>query len=728
MNKKLICIALAALMLTACSGGNSRKDGEENGDDLIESFTEEQQIPLPESGEVIRSRIELAIFDPFYDKAQLYRDDESLQDEMRAAAEKISDARGFLYANSTAFYRNSKYYTGYADTENPLETNDSEEYTYCPLNREIAASENELTQYIRSCFTENYISDEEMRTTLFERDDNGNVPEYKTIDGTLCMRQQYMGVMTELQFDRLICINSYDGDSAQIVFYGEGISYPPTYFYMDIVKSEEYGWQLDNIEYKSYYENEAKLLYNAITLKTDTLNKILDGGDTPENPRTYYANGELYTETDLDMTVSEMRKFFADTFREKTLEYNEDILNVYDAADLRQEYTEKYIDDVYIEQDGVLYRKDSAQKQYLPELRIDPFSDIKMSGGGGISPESYFICEQDFYDAERDETFSEEISVTYSSEYLDNGEYEYYTLYIASELPILSYDDVGAELIEVGSYDIFSGENTVELDDDAIEAIKNEVIIPRLASSDFLHTYVPEREDIHIIAYDSSPSIATAAVRRNFYHPSEVEIIRVMEIENGWRSSGTETRECFDLEVSLLCDILTENQEIWNHILGGGTAHTNTVEVDGEMYTENEMNMTASEMRRFFADNLSAELCAEYTEKYIDSVYFEQDGILYRRDSAPELYLLSYQPDPYSGMVSAGTLEKNKGAYSEMRQEFYDPASGESAETDIRLVYRMPYHNWYAADEGEYMCRYFVYERYIDSELPIRERQTVPDK
>lgn len=725
MNKKLLCTALAALMLTACSGEASRKDGEENGENLTESFTEEEQMPLPESGEDSRDTIELALFDPFSSSTKRYDGDEALQDEMRAAAEKISDARGFLYANSTAFYRNSKYYNSYADTENPLETNELEEYEYYPLNREIAATEDELARYIRSCFTENYISDDELTATLFERDEYGNAPEYKTIDGTLCMRRQYMGVMAELHFDRLICINSYDGESAQVVFYGEGIDYPQ-YFYMDIVKSEEYGWRLDGIEQKSYYENEARLLYNAVTLRTDTLNKILGGGDTPENPLTYYDSGELYTETNLDMTMEEMREFFADTFREKTLDYNEEVFEAVDGSDLRQDYTEKYINDVYIEQDGVLYRRDSAEKWYLPELRVDPFSGIKYSGGG-YAVDSYFICEQDFYDAERDETFSEDISITYSSEYLDSGEYEYYTLYIASELPILSYDDVGAELIEIASYDIFSEENTVGLDDDAVEAVKTAVIIPRFASS-YFNTYIPEKEDIHIIAYESSPSIATAAVRRNFHHPSEVEFIRVMEIENGWRTSGGETRDCYDLEVSLLCDILTENADIWNHILGGGTAGTETVEVDGEPYTENEMNMTVSEMQRFFADNLSAELCSEYTEKYIDSVYFERDGVLYRRDSAPLLYLLPYQPDPYNGMSSAGSLEKMKGNYSELKQDFYDADLGEYVKTDVRLVYRMPRHNWYAADEGDYMCRYFVYERYIDSELPIRERQIVPDK
>lgn len=726
MNKKLLCTALAALMLTACESDGIRRDGEKNGENLTESFTEEQQMPLPESGEVIRDTIELALFDPFYDEVQPYKDNETVQDEIRAAAEKISDARGFLYANPTAFYRNSKYYDSYADTEAPLEANESEEYWYYPLNREIAATEDELARYIRSCFTENYISDDDMRATLFERDENGNVPEYKTIDGTLCMRQQYMGVMAELHFDRLIRINSYDGESAQVVFYGEGIDYPQ-YFYMDIVKSEEYGWRLDGIEQKSYYDNEARLLYNAVTLRTDMLNKILGGGDTPENPLTYYDNGELYTETDLDMTLSEMREFFADTFREKTLEYNENTFEAADGSDLRQNYTEKYIDEVYIERDGVLCRRDSAEKWYLPELRVDPFSGIKMSGGGGISPEAYFLCEQDFYDAERDKTFSEDIFITYSNEYLDNGEYEYYTLYIASELPVLSYSDVGAELIEIESYDIFSGENTVDLNADNIETIKSEIIIGRLISS-LSSTYVPEKEDIHIIAYENSPSIATAAIRRNFHHPSEVEFIRVMEIENGWRASGTGTRECYDLEVSLLCDILRENMDTWNHILGGGTAGTNTIEVDGDMYTETEMDMTVNEMRSFFADNLSAELCAEYTEKYIDSVYFERDGALYRRDNAPALYLLPYQPDPYNGMSAGGSLEKMRGNYSELKQDFYDADSGEYVKTDVRLVYRMPYHDWYAADEGDYMCRYFVYERHIDSELPIRERREVPDK
>lgn len=427
MKKKLLCIALAALMLSACEEAHKDGDPSETTElTLIESLTEDTSEPLPEPEPP--QTIEFALFDPFYGKAKLYENDETLQSEMQAAAEKISDALCFLSADFTGFYQKSKYFYNYADTENPLETSAVEEYSYCPLNTEIAQTEEELFGYLRGCFTENYVSDEEMKSWLFETDEYGNVPEYKTIDGTLCMREQYMGVGTTPYFDQTSVL-SYDGKAAELAVYGTTAAYPPRMVFMNIVNSEEYGWRLDSIEYKDYNEMEAAVMYNGITLRADTLNKILGGGNPPENAAVTTIDGETYTQTDLDMTIDEMREFVADMFENEGL-------------------AEIYVDNVYAEQEGelgrVLFRRDSAWRRYAPELRLDPFYGLDSTGGG--DGEFVFSCKQEFYDSVKDESFFSTISMICGqtssyNEAEEKWEYEYHYLHITSDLPIRTYEE-----------------------------------------------------------------------------------------------------------------------------------------------------------------------------------------------------------------------------------------------------------------------------------------------
>lgn len=415
----LLCTALAALMLTSCVKNNeeliSAVPTETTSLTLTVSLTEPEPPPEP-----VPQLIEFAVYDPFADVVKV---ENSVRKELAEAVEKLSDARGFLYADPTCFYEKSKYYTYiYFDDKEILEENKDAEYEYFSLNIDIAQTEEELVQYMRSCFTENFISDEELQNTLFEAT-NAYVPaEYKTIDGTLCMRHQYLGVAPYMQFDKFSVLE-YDGTSARIAAYGESVAYPSYMIFMEIVKSEEYGWRLDSMEIKECWQNEAEVLYNGVTLRTETINKILYGGNAPENPKTIEIDGETYTQTDLDMTLPEMLGFFEEMFHGK---YN----------------AKKYITEVYAERDGVLYRKNSAPRWYLPEMQLDPCYGIEGSGPYGDSGESELVCEQEFYDSITDESFTRKIRVIFSSEYLGYNEeerrqeFEYEYIHITSELPI----------------------------------------------------------------------------------------------------------------------------------------------------------------------------------------------------------------------------------------------------------------------------------------------------
>lgn len=443
MKRKLIALSAAfCLVLSSCT---MKEDTPEHTTattplTLTESITEEKPfVPEPpEEKKEPAPKIILALYDPFSD---VPKPDDSLYRELSEAVGIISDARGFLYANPTAFHFDSKYRDNYADTNKIIEHNDEEEYTFYPVNTEYVSTEQELYDRLRGIFTENYISDEEMEKELFAPDEvsHDGQPYYKTVDGVLCMKIRYMGVMTGVSKDGIIVL-SYDENTAKVIATGQSIDGTP-HVYMTLKRSADGVWQLDEYEQKDYLENEANLLYNAVILNTEKLNRILGGGNTPDDPLTIEVDGTTYVETDLDMTIDEMLDFFQDIFFVHRLKKSSesDPYESFIDGDLLEEYRNKYIDWVYYEQDGVLYRKADAPKWYLPELRIDPYSKEIRSAGGfivslfGMNGGEFFIWEQPFYD-ESGESFTAEVTVCgkFAEEY--DG-YEF--VRIAGKLPIM---------------------------------------------------------------------------------------------------------------------------------------------------------------------------------------------------------------------------------------------------------------------------------------------------
>lgn len=422
---------MAALTLSACN--NNQIDGDVSKTaslTLTESLTEE--IPKPEPPEPEPMEVmEFALFDPFYEQNQLYKDETAIQEEMLAASEKLCDGLALL-DGGYGFYEKSKYYSNFADLENPLEEYPTGEYTFCPLNTEIAASEEELFTFMRGFFTEEYLSDGELRSKLFESEPP-RVPNYKTVNGTLCVLNAYKGMTPIWRFEQTT-VMSYNEASAEIAVYAPFD--PAKMAFMKLKKSEEYGWRLDGVEYTDYCPREASIMYNGIVLKTETLNKILYGGNTPENAKTIEIDGKHYTETDLDMTFAEIQKFFAEMFEADLYnrEIGDKIINT-------EPNRKAYADDVYAEQDGVLYRRNDAPRRYMPEMRLSAFVSLPSTGG---EPGDWgFSCEQEFYDSVNDETFSLMLHIhclcnpdSYNEE---TGNYdEYYRIYI-STLPIREY-------------------------------------------------------------------------------------------------------------------------------------------------------------------------------------------------------------------------------------------------------------------------------------------------
>ncbi len=380
-------------------------------------------------------RIELEEPELFPGSAEL---NESTTAELSEALAVISDSRAILYCNMSGFEYTD--HEQFIDRNNIVEENELEEYSYVPVNQEYASDPDELTKQMRSVFTENYISDEELHNTLFEY--NGrNVPEYKMIDGKLCACFRYMGVMPHIRNTDFTVI-SYDGNSAELA---AGVNDPlaesDDIFITKIVKSDEYGWRLDSIDYKSCYPIQRNIVYNALLLRAEKLNKIFSGGNIPENAETIEVNGETYTETDLDISISDMEEFFVETFSE-TVFYNAYSLDpdYIPMETLREDQIKKYISDVYTEKDGTVFRKNSAARYYLPELIFDPYIKCDAYGSCSDPYEGDGMCYEYKLRFRKADGNVIVRKVDFSIDNISDpvtGNYYHSYLHIASELPLI---------------------------------------------------------------------------------------------------------------------------------------------------------------------------------------------------------------------------------------------------------------------------------------------------
>ena len=133
-----------------------------------------------------------------------------------------------------------------------------------------------------------------------------------------------------------------------------------------------------------------------------------------------------------------MEQFFNETFAVKSFDPAEIFTGITIGNDLREELIKKYITDVYYEQDGIVYRRNSAPRYYIPEIIFSPDIVNKVTdtwGSQTIEPyNSYFAADVNFRDRDGN-IITSDISIYYSMKNYSESKYEY--IYIASELPLI---------------------------------------------------------------------------------------------------------------------------------------------------------------------------------------------------------------------------------------------------------------------------------------------------
>ena len=572
-----------------------------NKDEIIH---EETKLPLPEITQITEIRQN----DPQeYDFFAIYSDKPQPTEQQSAeivySLGKIFDACGFLYGQ---FPESSKYYDNYADLENAIYEEKVWDYTYSyhAVNADYASDENGLIENIRSALSENFISDDELYTELFETDNGEKLfPKYKIIDGTLCMLTFGSPIPMPTSYENIKILDC-DGKTAEAIIFAKN-EYEENY-YISLEYSEKYGWRASRIQNCDL--NWADIFYDLLYVKTDIINMILDGGTTPPNPREITIDGREFVETDITMSISDMKEIFADTF----------CTGIYNG------YSKQYIDDVYYEENGIIYRDKNADKYYIPEIMIDPCD---------------FGQDRTFFDRYSNTTENIHIQLTGG----ENGNYVIY-----NDLPI------------------------------------KKQFAPIIAETD-----VPYEENIPVSEINEN----TKKMNEMLYNAISLKTQKLNSILSGILSSDAET-----------------------------------ITVNNETYTKNNI-VSISEMKNFFNETFSingfetvngfdgvkmtGELREKMIEKYITDVYYEQDGKVYRRNTAPKYYLpeIIFSADTVNKIKDEwGTLDiTSNNTYFTAEINFRDREKN-IISSDVSVYYSMT--NYYE-NEYEYI--------YIASELPLIE-------
>lgn len=385
MKFKKTALLISALLLTAC--------GAEVHGEYYETVSETESVtvsltePEPEPEPFITERYDLGAFLPIVDK---YKENAELEDKLRPYVEKIVSAEFILRGNDWGGF------IPYA----PGEKYDFEECTeWVKLDPTFARTKQQLVHFFDTVYTDNYIKYTEevegktVEDLLFGKIDDVNGANYEERDGAVYSHKYWAYKGTSYDTENLH-IHFYDGKKARAgVPYISDHGYGYTIF--NIVYEEGYGWQLDKTDsyYVTYFygiEFGAGAPRFEIAVLDDELKEITVG---PEFVFTHFNetidgeyieyNGSKYYQVKNYYPVENMRKAFKNYISEYKWEWSDKAEDFVPTDEpLLQPCIEKYIDDVYVEFGGMLYRKDGSPVYEIdyPEGETDCLNIFTPSG------------------------------------------------------------------------------------------------------------------------------------------------------------------------------------------------------------------------------------------------------------------------------------------------------------------------------------------------------------
>lgn len=415
--KKAAAAALAGLsvlLLSSC-GAEARGDYREvyRG---TESITESLTEPEPEPQEFyFEEETDMAVFLPILKREKR---DTVLEDRLRPYVKKIIYAGALLrYTHANNYYGESIFDFGDSGTHEP-ESN--RPLTYTKIRDEFGTNREQLLNFFGTVFTDGYInsicedtSASSMEEYLFE------IPETEKETEPLFIEEREDGLYLSVAVGtkgmksyrtEMLDVRYFDGKTAEI-----GVQYDHEYGcgyeIFHLRHDEGRGWRLDskgkNYWVRTHAPCPMEVYTDGSSIRTETARLDMNAGIIPnigfvfahfnETSEEYIEHdGEKYYRVKNYFSIENMRKIFTEGIDEYKWEWDaeaEDFVRTDEP--LLQPCLDKYIDGVFIESEGALYRREGA-----PVYEID-YPDY--NGGNAVSAEimtpalgdsciSVFIC------------------------------------------------------------------------------------------------------------------------------------------------------------------------------------------------------------------------------------------------------------------------------------------------------------------------------------------------
>ncbi len=392
MKLRKLALLIPALLLTAC--------GAEVHGEYYETVSETESVtvsltePEPEPESFITERYDLGAFLPIVDK---YKENAELEDKLRPYVEKIILGEKLLHYHEM-FWNELPY------GEEPKFPNE-----WVVLDKSFAENKEQLLNFFGTVYTGSYM--EEMYSTPFEDALFGNDGFFKEEDGAVYRRIMWGTKGIKRYSTDGFNVRACDEKTAEIGVcyrYEKGYGYEIFYLRHD----EGRGWRLDRkgADYDVHtfsVGNDINLGAGAHRFEIALLDEKVYGVTVgPEFVFTHFNetidgeyieyNGSKYYQVKNYYPVENMRKAFENYISEYKWEWSDEAEDfVPTDKPLLQPCIEKYINDVYVEFGGMLYRKEGS-----PVYEIDyPQSETDCTNI--FTPSGINVLIMDFGSGER---------------------------------------------------------------------------------------------------------------------------------------------------------------------------------------------------------------------------------------------------------------------------------------------------------------------------------------